>query len=232
MAVPGGKVRNGGGPGMREKQSRREFCRLALSIAGLGVFGRLSRFGLINAFAQSASSNDYKALVCLFLFGGNDSNNMLVPLDGAQNGLYSALRKNLALPLGNLAVIETRTQGSYGLHAQLKDLQPVFESGNLAVVANVGSLVNPLNRQSYLTNSMPRPSNLFSHADQQTQWQTSIPSGFATTGWAGRVADQIRLLGMNDRSGFPPFISVSGNSIMGTGEQSRAATVIPNGCWA
>ncbi len=214
---------------MRQRQSRRDFCRTALSLAGLGAFGRLTRFGLINAFAQSASTSDYKALVCLFLFGGNDSNNMLVPLEGAQNALYATLRKNLALPMNSLEVIETRTQGSYGLHARLKDLQPIFQSGNLALVANVGSLITPLNRKTYLANNVPLPSNLFSHADQQMQWQTSIPSGFATTGWAGRVADRINMLGLNDPSGPPMFISVSGNSIMGTGQNSRATTVIPNG---
>ena len=153
---------------MKPIYNRREFCRLAFSIGSLGFAARLSRFGLISAFAQTGAAADYKALVCIFLFGGNDSNNMVVPLDAAQNALYLKIRQNLALPAATLTVINSRSQGSYGLHSQLKDLGPVFASGNLALVANVGSLVTPLTRQDFMANRAPVPGNLFSHADQQT----------------------------------------------------------------
>jgi uncharacterized protein (DUF1501 family) len=211
---------------MREIK-RREFFRLAFSIGSVGILGRLSRFGLMNAFAQAASAADYKALVCVFLFGGNDSNNMVVPLYGAQGANYAAIRKNLALSPSSLIGIQTGNQGSFGLHSQLKDLQAIYASGNLAVVANVGSLVAPLTRSDYLAAKAPLPSNLFSHADQQMQWQTSVPSGFATTGWAGRVADQMDMMKINAPAALPAFISVSGNTIMGTGEVTRAGSVVP-----
>jgi uncharacterized protein (DUF1501 family) len=211
-----------------KQMKRREFFRLAFSIGSVGFLAQLNRFGLVNAFAQAASATDYKALVCVFLFGGNDSNNMIVPLDGAQNANYMTLRKNLALAPSTLIQISTSAQGSYGLHAQLKDLQPIYSSGNLAIVANVGSLVGPITRQEYLAARTPVPSNLFSHADQQMQWQTSIPNGYATTGWAGRVADQMDMMKINGQSTLPAFISVSGNTIMGTGEVTRAGSVVPN----
>lgn len=213
---------------MRLIQTRREFFRLAFSIGSVGFVSRLSRFGLLNAFAQTTASSDYRALVCIFLFGGNDSNNMVVPLDSTQYSNYTKIRANLALATTDLVSIETTSNASYGLHPQLKDLQPIFASGNLAIVANVGPLVAPLTRQAYLSNNAPIPSNLFSHADQQMVWQTSIPSGFASTGWAGRVGDQVSLLKMNSSSTFPAFVSVSGNTIMGTGEVTRAASVVPN----
>ncbi|HYK91311.1 MAG TPA: DUF1501 domain-containing protein [Acidobacteriota bacterium] len=207
---------------------RREFFRLAFSIGSVGFLGQLSRMGLINAFAQSAASNDYKALVCIFLFGGSDSNNMVIPLDSALFSNYTRIRQNLAIPAANLVGIQTASHGDYGLHPDLKDLQPIFASAGLALVANVGSLVAPLTRQDYLSKNGPVPGNLFSHADQQMQWQTSVANTYATTGWAGRVADQISLMRMNDPSTFPAFVSVSGNTIMGTGERTRAGSVIPN----
>ncbi len=213
---------------MKQILSRRELFRLAFSAGSLAFAAKLSRFGMINAFAQTTTANDYKALVCVFLFGGNDSNNLVVPLDSAHYSLYSKIRGTLALPQSNLTTIQTNSQGDYGLHSQLKDLQPIYASGNLAIVANVGSLVAPLKRQEYLANKVPVPSNLFSHADQQAQWQTCIPEGFATTGWAGRLADQINLMKMNNPSTFPAFISVSGNTLMGTGQTTRAGSVIPN----
>ncbi len=213
---------------MARMQSRRQFFRLALSIGSVGFVGQLSRFGLINAFAQTASANDYKALVCVFLFGGNDSNNMIVPLDSTQYSSYTDSRASLAIPAASLVSLQTKSHGDFGFHPQLKDLESIFAAGSLAVVANVGSLVSPLTRQDYISSKVPVPSNLFSHADQQMQWQTSQPKAYATTGWAGRVADQIDLMKMNYPSTLPAFISVSGNTIMGTGERTRAGTVIPN----
>ncbi len=208
--------------------TRRDFCRVAFSVSSLGLAARLSRFGLLSAFAQSETASDYRALVCIFLFGGNDSNNMIVPIDSIGYSQYSRIRQNLALSESNLMSVQTRSQGSFGFHSQLKDLEPVFASGNLAIVANVGSLVAPLTRADFLASRVPVPRNLFSHSDQQTQWQTAVTNGYATSGWGGRVADQINLMKKSAPSTLPTFISVSGNSIMGTGEQTRAGSVIPN----
>ncbi len=209
-------------------KNRREFFRLVFSVGGVGLMSQLNRLGLVNAFAQAAAPGDYKALVCIFLFGGNDGNNLVVPLDSAQYANYANIRKNLALPAASLVGVSTKSQGDFGLHPQLKDLQPIFASGDLAVVANVGSLIAPLTRQAYLANETPVPVNLFSHSDQQNQWQTSIANGYSGTGWGGRLADQVNQLNLNPSSRFPTFISVSGNSLMGSGASTRAASVIPN----
>jgi uncharacterized protein (DUF1501 family) len=213
---------------MNHRSSRREFLRIALTLGGVGFLGHLSRFGLINGLAQATAAGDYKALVCVFLYGGSDSNNMVVPLESLQYSAYADIRENLALPAASLVGIRTASGGDFGLHPQLQDLQPIFAAGNLALVANVGSLVAPLSRQDYLSNRAPVPSNLFSHADQQMQWQTSMPGANSTTGWAGRVADQIDLMKTNYPSTFPTFVSVSGNAILGAGERTRPGSVIPS----
>lgn len=200
--------------------TRRNFFRRALSLTAAGS---LARLGMTNAFA--ASSGDYKALVCVFLFGGNDSNNMLVPLDSAGYSNYNSIRKNLALAANTLLPIQTASGAAFGLHPRLTDLQTLFSQQKLAFVANVGSLVEPITRDQYINNNLPVPENLFSHADQQTQWQTSIPEGQSTTGWAGRLADQVAAL--NAPATFPTFVTVTGNGIFGTGASTSAGSVIP-----
>src|SRR5579862_1180370 len=97
----------------------------------------------------------------------------------------------------------------------------------MALVANVGSLVEPITRDQYVNNQLPVPQNLFSHPDQQSEWQTSIPAGQATTGWGGRLADQVAYL--NAPATFPTLVSVTGNDIFGTGASTRAGSVIPGG---
>lgn len=206
-------------------KSRRDFLRLAATIGGTGLAGSFSRFGLLNALTCPAST-DYKALVCVFLFGGNDSNNLIIPTDSTIfNSQYTKIRQNLALPLSSLHQVETSSKATYGFHANLADLQTLWTNKNLAVVANVGTLVQPLTRQQYISNVAPTPTNLFSHSDQQMEWQTAVTHGIATSGWAGRVADKVS--SMNSPSTFPTFVSVAGNSIFGTGDVTRPATVIP-----
>ena len=104
----------------------------------------------------------------------------------------------------------------------------MFASKELAVVANVGSLVQPLTRAQYQAQQMPVPNNLFSHSDQQLQWQSSIAQGNATTGWAGRAADYVAAQGLNS-SKFPTFYSVSGNSLEGIGAKTTPVAVAPGG---
>lgn len=209
--------------------TRRRFIRRATyGLGSLAAAGPLGRFGLMNAFAapSTTSSSTYRALVCVFLYGGNDTNNMIVPLDAASFKQYTTIRQNLALAQNTLLPVQTASKAVYGLHPKLTDLQTLFNSKELALVANVGSLVQPLTRAQYLANQASVPSNLFSHSDQQMQWQTSVTNGsITTTGWAGRVADQVGH--MNSPSTFPTFVTVTGTSIMGTGQQTRPASVIP-----
>ena len=165
--------------------SRRSFVRMSCCSAAAAAFmSGVGKFGMINAYAQGVS--DYKALVCIFLFGGNDGNNLLMPLDSAGFQTYTSLRGGLALAQGSVLPISTVT-GSvpFALHPQLTDWQRMFNSKQLAVLANVGTLVAPTTRDQFLKRTQKVPSNLFSHSDQQKQWQTSIPNDSGTNGWAG-----------------------------------------------
>ena len=172
------------------KITRREFFRR--SGCGIGTAAAfaagIERFTLVNAMAQGAG---YKALVCVFLGGGNDGNNMVVPADATGYGAYAIVRNSsgLAIAQQSLLPITPRTLGMpFGLHPSLAALHPLFDSGNLAVVCNVGPLVEPLTKETYLSGA-PRPYQLFSHSDQIAQWQSSISTGPAATGWGGRLAD-------------------------------------------
>jgi uncharacterized protein (DUF1501 family) len=199
--------------------NRREFLRLGgRAVAGLGAAGALGQLGGINALAQTATSG-YKALVCVFLFGGSDANDMLIPTDDAGYAAYSGVRRNIAIPRTNLL----QAVGNYGLPPSMPGMQTLFQTGKAAVISNVGMLVRPLTRAQFRANQQPVPSNLFSHSDQQQQWQTAIPVGIAQSGWAGRVADQIRTL--NSPSQFPAGVSVSGNSIFLVGQQTQPSQI-------
>ena len=168
--------------------TRRDFVRLACcSAATASLVGGLSKFGLVSALAQGTT--DYKALVCIFMFGGNDSNNMVIPVDTAGYANYQTIRANLALSQASLLPLQVGSAASFGLHPNLPDLQGLFNNQKvLAVLTNVGTLVQPTTRQQYQSQSS-LPENLFSHSDQQNQWQTTQLSGLQDAGWAGKVAD-------------------------------------------
>jgi len=211
--------------------SRRKFLKIGCrSLASLSAAGLMSRFGQVNALAQSTCPTDYKALVCVFLFGGNDGNNTVVPIStpvGNPNNsyqVYSDVRKGLALPLANLLPIGTSKGDQYGLHPSLVDIADLYQSKNVAVLANVGTLVAPLNKTAYQKATSAIPLNLFSHLDQQTEWQSSLAQGFAATGWGGRVADVMQ--GCNNPK-FPTIVSVGGNSLFATGAQTNPAAISP-----
>jgi uncharacterized protein (DUF1501 family) len=214
--------------------TRRDLIRQSCcAAAALGTASSFSRFGLIHALAQSPSS--YQALVCIFLFGGNDANNMLIPTDTAGYANYLKYRVavangGLALDQSTLLPIASKTQQngqtSFGLHTNLPEVQALFNSGQLAFLANVGPLAQPLTRAQYLAPAPPVPANLFSHADQQQQWQTLELDGFYKTGWAGRLADNING-SLNSGSLFPPITSVAGSAIFGTGQQTQPYAMIP-----
>src|SRR4029434_2524453 len=203
--------------------TRRQFlCR------SFGAFGAAAlafeRFGLFNALAQSAG--DYKALGCLFLFGGNDAGNMVIPY--TDYATYSAARQaaGLAIPQTSLLQISPPSiAGSvFGLHPSLTGLHELWGMGKLAVVCNVGPLVEPTNRTSYRSGTVRVPLNLFSHSDQQNQWQTSVSNGQSSAGWGGRIADQTA--GANPVS-FPLITSVSSTPIFTSGNVQRPLAIAP-----
>jgi len=171
--------------------------------AGMGtaaISHTIQDLRLVNsAMAAQGPVSGYKALVCLFLNGGNDSNNWIVPTDNTTYDEYAGVRGSL-LTLPKTSLHSLNIGGSpyekgghtFGVHPSSQRLQTLFGEGKLAAVLNIGTLVRPTSRTQYLANpSFYRPPQLFSHSDQVTQWQTSIPDQAPTTGWGGRVADVI-----------------------------------------
>jgi len=193
------------------------------SAAGASLVGGLSKFSLVNAMAQNTPG--YKALVCIFMFGGNDSNNMVVPIDSRYAG-YQSARSGLAIPQGQLLPLQMGNGAPYGLHPNMPDLQGLFNSQkNMAVLANVGTLVQPTTQKEYQQYSN-LPENLFSHSDQQDQWQSAQLTGTPSVGWAGRVADNVQG-SLNSGAMFPPVLSISGNAIFCTGNTTSPFTMNP-----
>jgi uncharacterized protein (DUF1501 family) len=203
--------------------TRRDLLRLACcSAAGASLLGGLSKFGLVSALAQGAT--DYKALVCIFMFGGNDSNNMLVPIDSRYTQ-YLQARSVLALPQGELLPLQINGQSIYGLHPNIPDMQGYFNNQkSLAIVANVGTLVQPTTQATYRA-FKNLPENLFSHSDQQNQWQSAQLSGIPVSGWAGKVADNVQTF--NASAQFPPILSISGSPVFCTGITTRPFSMDP-----
>jgi uncharacterized protein (DUF1501 family) len=202
--------------------SRRNFLRFGGAFATAAGF---ARFASMNAYAQNAPN--YKALVCVFMFGGNDSHNMVVPQSQSAFNAYKAIRGSLALPDGNAKLIPVTAKNgtSYALNDGLATLAPLWGQGKLAAVANVGMLVQPTSRPQYLAGTATVPTNLFSHADQVIQMQAGNPNGSGGTGWAGRVADAVQ--SMNGASSFPASISMSGSALFCTGSVVQSASLIP-----
>ncbi|MGO9832366.1 MAG: DUF1501 domain-containing protein [Myxococcaceae bacterium] len=195
--------------------SRRSFLE---ALGAIGAAATFSRFGEGRAFAQSA--DDYKALVCVFLFGGNDGNNMVVPLDTAGYAAYATARGaigagGLALPLAQLLPLAPASgTAAYGLHPNLPELQTLWSDGVLGVVFNIGTLLAPTTKAQYLANAVPLPISLMSHQDQQHQWQTSLSDQYSQTGWGGRIGDGL------PPGPLPSVISISGNQLFAMGASS------------
>lgn len=200
--------------------SRRGFIRVGAATVGSLA---LRPFGLLPTLAQSGP--DYRALVCVFLFGGNDSNNTVIPMDNYS--AYQSIRGSLALTSSELTAPITSASGEpIAFHGKLVEIASLFSSKELAVVANVGALVQPLTRDQYQSQQAAIPLNLFSHSDQQLAWQTSIAQGHSPTGWAGRAADYIASQNINS-SAFPTFFSVAGNVVEGTGAATQPVALAP-----
>ena len=209
--------------------SRRHVLRLgalAPMAFSTGLLGGLVR----SAYAQSASNpTDYKALVAVFMFGGNDGNNLLIPLDAASFTDYSAGRGRLALARENLAPINpTNTGGrAFALHGSMSALAGLFSAGKAAAVANVGPLVKPTTRTQWQTDDSFSPPNLFSHSDQQNQWQSAAADVGVRQGWGGRIADQVAAL--NGVQNIATAIAVNGRSFFQQGAQVAPYAVSPSG---
>lgn len=209
------------------RPSRRDFLRQAAcsAVGYSAVAGAVLDLYKINAIAQT---NDYRALVCVFLFGGNDANNMIVPRSIGY-AEYAAARGNLALPSSQLLPVfpENGDGREWGFHPSMTGLQILFEHGKVAIVSNIGPLVAPITQAQYRARSVPVPPSLFSHSDQQALWQTSVSDRNSTTGWGGRTADLLRSL--NDNQQVSMSISLGGSNTYQIGRHVFQYQVSPSG---
>jgi uncharacterized protein (DUF1501 family) len=184
----------------------------------------------MNAFAAPAPPpSGYVALVCIFLFGGNDANNVIIPYDGYDSTYGLPFDQGgrggtgIQIPKADLGQITPPSAGAtFGLHPALgnqfngSSLYDLWQQNKVAAVVNVGTLIQPVTRAQYRS-GLYHPYQLFSHSDQQTSWQTSLAASPYPTGWAGRVADVFGL----DPSGFPTIASISGVTIFSSGSRTR-----------
>jgi uncharacterized protein (DUF1501 family) len=231
------------------KKSRREFliktgCALSMS----ALASQTKYFGLINALAQKKEPkfevvpSDYRALVCVFMTGGNDGNNVVIPNHSDANvsnyAAYSAARsaQGLALAQNTLLPITVPRIGglTYGLHPSFGTvtggvnggIHPLWAQGKAALITNVGTLVQPLTRQQYQTNSAPIPRQLFSHSDQTNEQQTARADMVVLSGWGGRISDRMTIAS-NPGSLIPTVTSITGARLFAVGETTQPLSVAP-----
>jgi uncharacterized protein (DUF1501 family) len=210
-------------------QSRREFL-IRSTCAGLSAAAAqasLRKLGLMNLYAKPSAPSDYRAMVCIFLDGGNDSNNLIVPTDTTHYNQYIAARplasglgiaSGSLLPIGTPASLPGRT---FGFHPSLPELAALYGQAKLGVVANVGPLVVPVNQGNI--DDLPTPYSLFSHSDQIECWQTGRSDQRIATGWGGRAADVS--INCNAGSGFPTLTTISGASTFCVGAGQRPLAI-------
>jgi uncharacterized protein (DUF1501 family) len=215
--------------------SRRAFLKRAsaMSVAGVAAPWALNLAAM--AEASAAGATDYKALVCVFLYGGNDYANTVVPYDTSAHGVYQLARPSFAFSREALAPtaltpltepLDSRGFAhQYALAPGLARLVPLFNAGKLGVLLNVGPLVQPTTKLQYTNKSVKLPPKLFSHNDQQSVWQSSSPEG-ATSGWGGRMGD---LFQASNKHATFTCVNVSGNAVYLSGKSAVQYQVSSNG---
>ena len=218
-------------------RSRRLFLRNAACLTASAVAGGawLGRFGLVGqALAQGCPAygavDDYRALVCVFLFGGNDSFNLIVPTDAARQAVYAASRGAMALDPASLHALDVNagTPGhAYGVHPRCAGMAELFNRGDGAFVVNTGTLLEPTTKAEYTTANHPLPPQLFSHNDQQAQWQYGRAEANGTVGWGGLVADRLHVL--NAGASLPMSISLNGQNRFQAGTEVQPYTMTSAG---
>jgi uncharacterized protein (DUF1501 family) len=220
------------------ERSRRQFLRTAsmASMAGLYASPFLMELNSVAAMAQSSGASDYRALVCVFLQGGNDGHGTVIATDPDSYAAFTQARSGapgLAYPLSQLLPIIPRTTQSgrtFALNPYLVGLQNLFNAGRAAVVANVGTLIAPVTKAEVMSSSVPLPASLYSHFDQTAAWQAIASNGGSAEhiGWGGSVADLIESMGMNSNSMFT-CISTAGIALFLSGQSSFQLNVTSAG---
>lgn len=221
--------------------SRRDFLK-GSSLCALGsATGFAANLASFNAYA--ADTTGYKALVCLFFFGGMDCHDTVLPYDIASYNSMASIRQSLfgqyaGAQGGNtrahdrLLALNALNQSDHGglefaLPEQLAPIHELFSMEKAAIVGNVGPLIEPMNREQFRSGSVRRPARLFSHNDQQSTWMASAPEG-AQLGWGGRMADIMLAANANSRASFTS-VSAAGNSVFLSGQNARQIQVSTSG---
>jgi len=203
--------------------SRRKFFGQA-GCAAIGVSTLYSSLVSLKAFSAAALANsaisgdpEYKALVCLYKSGGNDSFNMLMPRSPSEYAEYATTRSNLAIGADAMLPIFPDAAGGrlFGIHPNLPRVQQMFNEGKMAFLSNVGTLVEPTTKEQYYDGLVNLPLGLYSHSDQGQQWMTGLPNERSGTGWGGKVADLIN--DMNNNPNISMNLSLGGTNIYQTG---------------
>ena len=181
-----------------------------------GAAAALAPWAQMQALAATTGGQGYRAMVCLFMFGGNDGNNVIMPTDATRYAQYQRARPNLALQ--RTALLPIAIAGEYGLHPALGGLQKLINDKHAAVLANIGPLMVPTTRAQWQARNVPLPANLFSHSDQQGAWQSGLVDAPARNGWGGRLLERALAEGVANR-GYSA-ISVSGGNVWQAGDRN------------
>jgi len=204
-------------------KSRRQFIKeFGLGALGVTTATSITQLKAINAAYLNNSdnllNNDYKAIVCFFLAGGNDSYNMLVPRGNPEYDEYAVTRSDLAIAQNELLPITPVTSDGrqYGLNPAMTNVQQLFNTGKVSFINNVGSLIEPTTKASYGNDNYPAPLGLFSHSDQLKNCQTGLPHVRTQFGWGGRMADLVNSMNSNEKISMN--ISLAGTNIFQYGQ--------------
>ena len=219
-------------------QTRRQFLRTAsmASMAGFYVSPFLLELNSVAAMAQGSGTSDYRALVCVYLQGGNDGHGTVVATDPDSYAAFVTARQGapgLAYPLADLLPVTLKTPQSgrsFALNPALTGIQNLFNANRAAIIANTGTLITPASKTQINANTVELPDSLFSHFDQTAAWQaiaSNLGSG-ERVGWGGAVADAIEAMNMNSNSMFT-CISTCGNALFLAGQSSFQLNVTPAG---
>ncbi|MFK7889117.1 MAG: DUF1501 domain-containing protein [Gammaproteobacteria bacterium] len=213
----------------KKSLSRRRFLeRLALTAVGSSVAATQGKLSLMQSALASTGGystiDDYKSLVCVFMFGGNDIYNTIIPTDSTNYNQYAGIRGPLAMPSSGLLGLNGT---NYGFHPSMTGMHNLFNSGKLAVVGNLGTLFEPTTRDTYQQGSALVPPDLFSHNDQQEIWQTARAplAGITQPGWGGRMADLLEQANSNPY--VPPTITMAGNNNFQAGVNALPFSMSP-----
>ena len=209
--------------------TRRRFLK---QVGGLATGSALATALDMQKWAAAATvADDYKALVCVFLYGGNDGMSSVVPRAGQAYTNYATARGPIAIASNTLLPINpvTPQTAELGMPASMAEMQALFQQGKLGVLSNVGPLVVPTTRTQFQGETVPLPPNLFAHDEQQEQWQSLQSSGsaFLLSGWGGRTADLLESLNGNSKVSLS--VSIAGSNVLQIGKNVVQYQMYPGG---